>query len=326
MAAAAHSTPYFQGMNEARLRQWVEANPGRVNDRDKEGYTPLCAAVRFQNSLPLTVWLLDEKGAVVNATGKYGCTPPHDARSLDILTALMDRGANPNLPTHNGMIPLMFQAAIEHVGHVACLLQDPRVRATIKMQESSGSTSLHWACLRGNESATTSILNLLLQARGDPALTTNGTDNDGQAPLAILRHLHPTHYAAIALLEQYPEAQQDAEKASLLVKARRLIVAANSNTVAPSCLQGRVARGQPLSRLAPMPVTGGQNEDEDEDEDEEESRKLRTLVAFLLGMEGGWKNAGMPRDVFRMVLDLLMPTWDPLRRKNAGAAPPLQEG
>jgi len=59
-----------------------------------------------------------------------------------------------------------------------------------------------------------------------------------------LRHHNPTHHAAIALLEQIP----DAEKTLLLAKARRLAVAASSNTVAPSYLQGRVARGQPLPR------------------------------------------------------------------------------
>ena len=64
-----------------------------------------------------------------------------------------------------------------------------------------------------------------------------------------------------------------------------------------------------------MPVLGGLHEDD------EESRKLCTLLAFVLGVEGGWENAGMPRNMFRVVLDLLMPSWDPLRRKNAGAAP-----
>jgi len=33
----------------------------------------------------------------------------------------------------------------------------------------------------------------------------------------------------------------------------------------------------------------------------------------------------MPRDVFRVVMDLLMPTWDPLGRKNAGAEPSVQQ-
>ena len=46
------------------------------------------------------------------------------------------------------------------------------------------------------------------------------------------------------------QAKKDAEKAWVLVKARRLAVAANSNTAAPSCLQTRVAQGQPLPRVA----------------------------------------------------------------------------
>jgi hypothetical protein len=56
------------------------------------------------------------------------------------------------------------------------------------------------------------------------------------------------------------------------------------------------------------PVADGQN-----NEHEEEDRKLRTTLAFLFGKEGGAKGEGMPRDVFRVVMDMLMPSWDPLR-------------
>ena len=70
----------------------------------------------------------------------------------------------------------------------------------------------------------------------------------------MVRQKHPTYQSVIALLEQYPDAKRDAEKASLLVKARRLAVAANSNAVAPSCLQQSLAQGQPLPRLALMPM------------------------------------------------------------------------
>jgi len=297
MAAAAHATPSFQDMNEAQLRQWVESNPGRVNDRDRHGVTPLYAAVWFRNSLPLTVWLLDEKGPDVNGTSNNGSTPLHDARSLDILLALMDRGANPTLLAHNGNTPLMIQPATGHVDNAACLLQDPRVRATVNVQNSGGGTALHWACLRGNESEAISILYLLLQARGDPALTKNATL---QTPSAYLRHRNPTHYAAIALLEQAPKA----EKASLLVKARRLIVVSR-NAEASSYLQSRVAGGQPLPGVALAPVTAGEDEDE-------EGRKLRTALAFMCGVG----REGMPRDVLRVVMDLLMPSWDPLRRRT----------
>lgn len=96
----------------------------------------------------------------------------------------------------------------------------------------------------------------LLQAGGNPGLTNNA----GETPLAYLQNhnQNPSHHTTIALLEQI----SDAEKTSFLVKARRLAVATASNTVAPSCLQARMARGQPLPRMTSMPMTGGQNEDE----------------------------------------------------------------
>ena len=119
-----------------------------------------------------------------------------------------------------------------------------------------------------------------------------------------------THHTTIALLEQ---ALGNAETTSLLVKVCRLIVAAKSNLVAPSCLQGRVARGEPLPRVALALVAS-----------DEGSRKFRWLLASLTGMEGGLDGGGMPREVFREVLEFLMPSWDPLRRGPAGTGPQLQ--
>jgi len=65
------------------------------------------------------------------------------------------------------------------------------------------------------------------------------------------------------------------------------------------------------------------DEEEEEEEKGEEYNKLRMLVAFLLGMEGGPEGGGMPQDVFRVVLDLLMPSWDPLRRGVADMERPM---
>ena len=48
-------------------------------------------------------------------------------------------------------------------------------------------------------------------------------------------------------------------------------------------------------------------------EDDERRCRRRDLVAFLLGVKVG-ATEGMPRDVFLLVLDFLMPSWDPLRR------------
>lgn len=70
----------------------METNPERVNDRDdKLGATPLSVAI-FLN-LTLVVWLLDEKGADVNATMVNKENPLRNAKSLDILEALLNRGA-----------------------------------------------------------------------------------------------------------------------------------------------------------------------------------------------------------------------------------------
>jgi len=78
-----------------------------------------------------------------------------------------------------------------------------------------------------------------------------------------------------------------------------------------------------LPRVTVMPLTDGQTDREQEEEKEgEEGRKLRTALAFMCGVG----REGMPRDVLRVVMDLLMPSWNPLRRKNTGAGQPLPQG
>jgi hypothetical protein len=42
-----------------------------------------------------------------------------------------------------------------------------------------------------------------------------------------------------------------------------------------------------------------------------ERRNFLSMLEFLFGIGGGPEGEGMPRDVFWMVLDLLMPLWDP---------------
>jgi len=245
-------------MSEPELLQWVEANPGRVNDRDSLGHTPLLIAALLLRDLPLTVWLLDEKGADANARCVRGSTALYGARSLAILTTLLDRGADPAVIADSGATLLMMQAGFGSVDMVARLLQDPRVQTTVnaqitrsQSQSNRRKTALHIACTNENETWATSIVHLLLQAGTDPKVT----DDYGQTPLAYLRHFLPSRHAAIALLEQAP----DAEKASLLIKARRLVVATISNVIAPSCPQSRAARDEPLPRVVLTPVTVQQN-------------------------------------------------------------------
>jgi hypothetical protein len=68
-------------------------------------------------------------------------------------------------------------------------------------------------------------------------------------------------------------------------------------------------------------LTDGQTDGEEEEEGEE-GRKLRTTLAFMCGVG----REGMLRDVFRVVMDLLMPSWDPLRRKITCTGLPALQG
>ena len=119
----------------------MEANPGRVNE-SFSGFTPLELAAR-RNWPSLVVWLLDEKGADVNTTSLFESTALQHASSIDILKALMDRGADPTLPNSDGRTPLASHAHRGCVDLVARLLQDPRGRATVNVQERYGCTALH---------------------------------------------------------------------------------------------------------------------------------------------------------------------------------------
>jgi hypothetical protein len=80
----------FGNMNEAELRQWVEANRGGVNNTDCFGRTPLHTAFLTLKSLPLVLWQLDEKGADVNAMRGFHRTS-FKAKTVNVLAAWLDR-------------------------------------------------------------------------------------------------------------------------------------------------------------------------------------------------------------------------------------------
>lgn len=211
--------------------------------------------------------------------------------------------------TSDGDTALNWNAHYVRCDVIARLRTDRRVRAKIDVQNREGYAALHWACTNmADDAGSTSVIHLLLQARANPAISSK----IGRMPLTMLQGKHPSHHTAIALLEQVPEA----EKTSLIVKARRLAVATRSNIVALSCLQDRLTRDEPLPCLALAPVTDGHNGKE-----LGVGRNFPTTMEFLLGMGGGPEGVGMPQEVFREVLEFLMPSWDPLRRGMAGTQP-----
>lgn len=103
----------------------------------------------------------------------------------------------------------------------------------------------------------------------------------------------------------------------LFFEARRLIKPANPSAVIPAYVHRRVLQNKPLPRVELAPIAAVNNKNE-----EEKARKLRRLLAFVAGMEGGPEGQGLPRDVFRVVLAMLTLPWDPLW--NRGGAARLQ--
>lgn len=174
----------FLDLTEEEMRQWVEANPGRVNDRDSEGNTPLRIATSGLESLSLTVWLLDEKDADVHATMLNGFTVLHWVIPPDILLALLDRHADPTLLLCYGSTFLIHMVHKGKVDIVARMLQDPRIRATVDARDVRwGETALHYACTFCVASLADSLVLLLLQAGVNPRTV----NNVGSTPLAFLR-------------------------------------------------------------------------------------------------------------------------------------------
>ena len=245
-------------------------------------------------------------GADLNGFTANDSTPLHFARDIDILQAFLARGADPARLNWGRYTPINCHVCNGNIEAAVYLLQDPRVRASVNVLCTDGEIALHHvACHLGDEGAAF-IASLLLQAGANPNLK----DRNGRTPLAKAQEEHPSYHATIALLDK---AMREAGKTSLLVKARRLIVAAASSAVVPSYLEGRMARDEPLPRVTFTPLTGGQN-----DEEGLEDRELRTLLAFTPGIDGGPKGDGMPREVFRHA-------WHPLRYGVVGLELQLQD-
>ena len=61
------------------------------------------------------------------------------------------------------------------------------------------------------------------------------------------------------------------------------------------------------ARVALAPLAAGQNDDK-------EIGNFRARLKVLLEMVTGPDGTVLPRDLFRTVLDFVMPMWDPLRR------------
>ena len=117
---------YFHNLSSDELRQWVQAHPGHIEDLDKDGDTALYSTAFYKKDLALVQWLIDTQGAGANGRTSGGRTALHEAGTLPILQALLERGADPTLLDNYGWTALINQAYRGRAYIIACLLEDRR--------------------------------------------------------------------------------------------------------------------------------------------------------------------------------------------------------
>lgn len=219
-ASMATAVVSFRDMSERKMRQWAEENPGHVNDQDDSGHILLTAAAYRNVNINFITSLVDEKGADIDVPDRWGRTAIFFAKSADVVSFLLERGADPTLLDDEGWTALMWQSWTLKVESVERLLQDSRVVAHINVQGTGlflrGCTALEATChLRDVARGRARIFELLLLHGANPLLR----NYYGRTALDFLRQNHADEHAAIALLEHAMVEPQQIVVGVVLVEA-----------------------------------------------------------------------------------------------------------
>lgn len=289
----------FNRMTAPELQDLLEIYPHLVNARNMFGETCLFRAVNDLHSAPLVRWLL-ERGATANVADHVGYTPIQYAGSAELFDVLVGAGADPAIRTEKGFTLLMAEVRSRRYAMAMHMLKFPRVHTVINAQDRFGNSALHFACQELDDPAVAPLILLLLKCGADLKLK----DARGETPMRLLQRLYPTDPLTLGL----PDEISTVEKTDTIVMGVRRVIASTPHAVAP-CLQARVVRGRPLPTVEMAPRSRLNHDN-----------KLRAGMALLLGV--GCK--GLPGELIWAVLEMIMPAWDPLRRKNAVTEPPAE--
>lgn len=150
-----------------------------INNPDVDGRTILHAAVE-SGTLHLVQQLLARPDIQIDARTAQGETPLMTAiakHNLDIVNALLSKGAAVNIFNHEGISPLIKAVIIEDPDIITRLLQVPTLDINLQSDELTG-TALHFAAVTNPK-----ILQLLLNAQTNPPIQVDARDVGGVTPL-----------------------------------------------------------------------------------------------------------------------------------------------
>ena len=195
---------YFAAISLATLTECLRrgADPNAV---DEEGWTPLRSVVanndrgskREAFALKAVMALLDA-GADPNLPTASRYTPLVWALLYEnpaVTVALLETGADPNAPSGGGS-PLIRAVRMYRTPHASALLAHG---ADVQNADASGRTALHHAvrAILREDIADSSLVRLLLKAGAEP----NATDDTGRTPLHMASESVIENGVAVALLE-----------------------------------------------------------------------------------------------------------------------------
>jgi ankyrin repeat protein len=140
--------------NVEQLKELMKDHPDCINEKNKDGYSPLILAC-YRSNNPVAIFLI-ENGAEINENSPMG-TPLMAAvvkGNAEIVTLLLNKKADVNIADANGTTALIYAVQFNNKTMLSLLLKH---NADKSHKDKDGKTAFEHAVFAGNED----IINLL---------------------------------------------------------------------------------------------------------------------------------------------------------------------